>query len=94
MLGSPAGGKDGAAMGITDGGQGGRERRGVGSKVGSWSRSDNCRLSEGRGGWKETPLNHDASLSHHHLHPNLVVLRLSHPVKEFWNTVATQFFYG
>jgi len=28
------------------------------------------------------------------LHPNLVVLRLSHPVKEFWNTVATQFFYG
>jgi len=27
-------------------------------------------------------------------HPNLVVLRLSHPVKEFWNTVATQFFYG
>ena len=33
----------GAAMGTTDGGQGGRERRGVGSKVGSWSRAGNCR---------------------------------------------------
>ena len=52
----------GAALGTTDGGQGacGREWRGVGSKVGSWSRAGNYRWWEG---WKETPLNHDASLS-------------------------------
>jgi len=31
VLGSPAGGKDGAAMGTTDGGRDGGERHGVGS---------------------------------------------------------------
>ena len=44
--------------------------------------------------WLENACERGVSVRLGSWHPNLVVLRLSHPVKEFWNTVATQFFYG